>query len=233
MKRRRRRISGSEAVAGFTWNIASVIASGIDPAPMVSRGTAGPGDDRAAGRDNSMKLIILDRDGVLNVDSDAFVKSPDEWLPIPGSLEAVARLNHAGYRVVVATNQSGIGRGLFDLETLNLIHRKMHRMVQEAGGLIEAVFFCPDVDEANPYRKPNPGMLLEIGRRLKCGLQGVPVVGDSVRDIRAARAANARPLLVLTGKGAQTLEREAESCANVQAFKDLAAVADYLTARNE
>lgn len=180
-------------------------------------------------RDTSeMKLIILDRDGVINIDSDAFIKSPDEWVPVPGSLEAITRLNHAGYRVVVATNQSGVGRGLFDLETLNLIHRKMHRMVQEAGGSIEAVFFCPDVDEANPNRKPNPGMLFEAGRRLKCGLQGVPVVGDSVRDIRAARAASALPLLVRSGKGAATLEREAEICANVQAFDHLAAVVDYL-----
>ncbi|HNW77287.1 MAG: D-glycero-beta-D-manno-heptose 1,7-bisphosphate 7-phosphatase [Candidatus Competibacteraceae bacterium] len=175
-----------------------------------------------------MKLLILDRDGVINHDSDDYIKSPEEWLPLPGSLEAIARLNHAGYRVVVATNQSGISRGLFDLETLNLIHRKMHRMVQEAGGLIEAVFFCPDIDESNPYRKPNPGMLLEIGRRLNCSLQGVPVVGDSVRDIRAARAANAWPLLVRTGKGAQTLIQDAESCANVAVFADLAAVADYL-----
>lgn len=180
-----------------------------------------------------MKLIILDRDGVINVDSDAFIKSPDEWTPIPGSLEAIARLNHAGYRVVVATNQSGVGRGLFDLETLNLIHRKMHRAAQEAGGLIDAVFFCPDVDEANPHRKPNPGMLLEISRRLKCGLQGVPLVGDSVRDIRAARAANAWPLLVRTGKGARTLEQEGEICANVQVFVDLAAVATFLVARNQ
>jgi D-glycero-D-manno-heptose 1,7-bisphosphate phosphatase len=175
-----------------------------------------------------MKLIILDRDGVINQDSAAFIKSPDEWLPIPGSLEAIARLTHAGYRVVVATNQSGIGRGLFDLETLNLIHKKMYRMVQDVGGLIEAVFFCPDVDAANPYRKPNPGMLLEISRRLKCSLIGAPVVGDSVRDIRAARAASAWPLLVRTGKGALTLDREAESCVNVLAFDDLAAVADYL-----
>ena len=97
-----------------------------------------------------MKLIILDRDGVINEDSDTYIKSPDEWQPIPGSLEAVARLCHAGYRVVVATNQSGISRGLFDLETLNLIHKKMHRMAQESGGLIDAVFFCPDIDEANP-----------------------------------------------------------------------------------
>jgi len=176
-----------------------------------------------------MKLIILDRDGVINEDSDAYIKSPDEWTPVPGSLEAIARLNHNGYRVVVATNQSGVGRGLFDLETLNQIHKKMYRMAQEVGGLIDAVFFCPDVDEANPYRKPNPGMLLEISRRLKFSLQGVPVVGDSVRDIRATRAANAWPLLVRTGKGARTLDQEAESCANVLVFDDLAAIADYLT----
>jgi len=175
-----------------------------------------------------MKLIILDRDGVINRDSDGFVKSPDEWQPIPGSLDAIARLGHAGYRVVIATNQSGISRGLFDLQVLNLIHRKMHKMVQEVGGSVDAVFFCPDADETNPFRKPNPGMLLEIGRRLKCGLQGVPVVGDSVRDVRAARAANAWPLLVRTGKGAQTLESEWEICANVQVFDDLAAVADFL-----
>ena len=180
-----------------------------------------------------MKLIILDRDGVINEDSDAFIKTPDEWLPLPGSLEAIADLNHAGYRVVIATNQSGISRGLLDLEALNLIHRKMHKMVQEVGGLIDAVFFCPDVDEANPYRKPNPGMLLEISRRLKCGLQGVPMVGDSVRDIRAARAAQAWPLLVRTGKGTRTLKREFEICANVQVFGDLAAAADFLIARNE
>lgn len=175
-----------------------------------------------------MKLIILDRDGVVNQDSDAYIKSPDEWIPIPGSLEAIARLNHAGYRVVIATNQSGVGRGMFDLETLNRIHKKMYRMAQEAGGLIDAVFFCPDVDEVNPFRKPNPGMLLEIARRLKSSLQGVPVVGDSVRDIRAARAANAWPLLVRTGKGARTLEQEAESCANVQVFDNLAAIATFL-----
>lgn len=180
-----------------------------------------------------MKLIILDRDGVINEDSDAFIKSPEEWLPIDGSLEAIARLNHAGFRVVVATNQSGISRGLFDLEALNLIHRKMYKMVQECGGTIDAVFFCPDVDEANPLRKPNPGMFLEIAHRLKCNLQGVPVVGDSVRDIRAARAVNACPILVRTGKGARTLKKDGEVCANVQVFADLAAVADFLTTRNE
>ncbi|MFZ1325290.1 MAG: D-glycero-beta-D-manno-heptose 1,7-bisphosphate 7-phosphatase [Candidatus Contendobacter sp.] len=175
-----------------------------------------------------MKLIILDRDGVINEDSDAYIKSPDEWKPLSGSLEAIARLNRAGYRVVVATNQSGIGRGLLNLETLNRIHSKMQRMVQEAGGLIDAVFFCPDTDEANPYRKPHPGMLLEIGRRLHCDLRGVPVVGDSVRDIRAARAANAWPLLVKTGKGRRTLEQETEISAHVLVFDNLAAVASYL-----
>jgi D-glycero-D-manno-heptose 1,7-bisphosphate phosphatase len=179
-----------------------------------------------------IKLIILDRDGVINEDSDAFIKSPDEWLPLAGSLDAIARLNQGGYRVVVATNQSGVGRGLFDLECLNRIHRKMYKMVQEAGGTIEAVFFCPDVDETHPYRKPNPGMLVEIGKRLKCDLQGVPVVGDSVRDIRAARAANAWPLLVRTGKGSKTLTREREVCANVPVFDDLSAVADFLIARD-
>jgi D-glycero-D-manno-heptose 1,7-bisphosphate phosphatase len=187
-----------------------------------------PAMQRNGNPQTPMNLIILDRDGVINEDSDAYIKSPDEWAPIPGSLEAIARLHQAGYRVVIATNQSGIGRGLFDLEILNLIHRKMHRMVQESGGSIDAVFFCPDVDEANLYRKPNPGMLLEIGRRLKRDLKGVPVVGDSVRDIRAARAASAWPLLVRTGKGAATLARESESCANVLVFDDLAAVADYL-----
>ncbi|PIE83725.1 MAG: D-glycero-beta-D-manno-heptose-1,7-bisphosphate 7-phosphatase [Candidatus Contendobacter odensis] len=176
-----------------------------------------------------MKLIILDRDGVINEDSDDFIKSPDEWIPIPGSLDAIARLNHMGYRVVVATNQSGITRGLFDLETLNCIHKKMHQMVQNAGGLIDAVFFCPDMDDANRNRKPHPGMLLAAGDRLKCNLRDVPMVGDSVSDIRAARAANARPFLVRTGKGIKTLEQEKELCATVQTFDNLAAVADYLT----
>ena len=210
---------------GFTWNIAPERFSVEWPAACAARRFALMCDE------SEMKLIILDRDGVINVDSEAYIKSPDEWVPVPGSLDAISRLNHAGYRVVVATNQSGVGRGLFDLETLNQIHRKMHRMVQEAGGAIEAIFFCPDVDEVNPNRKPNPGMLLEAGRRLKCGLNGVPVVGDSVRDIRAARAANAWPLLVKTGKGARTLEREREVCANVQVFDDLAAVANFLIAR--
>lgn len=174
-----------------------------------------------------MKLIILDRDGVINEDSDAYVKSPEEWIPIPGSLEAIARLVHAGYVVILATNQSGIDRGLFDIETLNLIHEKMHGRVHQAGGAIEAIFFCPDADDRSPCRKPNPGMLEEIGRRLKISLHGVPVVGDDLRDIQAARAVGATPILVRTGKGERTLTKGKE-IADILIFDDLAQVADYL-----
>lgn len=174
-----------------------------------------------------MKLIILDRDGVINHDSDDYIRTPQDWDPIPGSLEAIARLTHAGWRAVVATNQSGIARGLFDIETLNRIHDKMHRMVHEAGGAIEAVFFCADEDDESPCRKPNPGMLIEIGRRLRIHLRGVPVVGDSLRDVQAARAVDAQPFLVLTGKGRRTLE-SAGSLEGVPVFPDLGAVADYL-----
>lgn len=174
-----------------------------------------------------MKLIILDRDGVINQDSDEFIKSPEEWIPIPGSLEAIARLSHAGYRVVVATNQSGVDRGLFDIETLNRIHERMHHLTHEVGGAIEAVFFCLDADDTHPYRKPNPGMLEEIGQRLKVNLQGVPAVGDNLRDVQAALAVGATPILVRTGKGKRTLAK-GEGIAGIPVFDDLAAVADFL-----
>lgn len=154
-----------------------------------------------------MKLIILDRDGVINSDSAGFIKGPDEWKPLPGSLEAIARLTQDGFRVVVATNQSGIGRGLFDMATLNAINTKMHKMVNQAGGRIEAIFYCPDTAESDsPFRKPNPGMFVEIGERFAVSLHGVPTVGDSLRDLQAAAAVKALPILVLTGKGAKTLE---------------------------
>jgi D-glycero-D-manno-heptose 1,7-bisphosphate phosphatase len=175
-----------------------------------------------------MKLIILDRDGVINHDSNAFIKSPAEWIPIPGSLEAIARLTNAGYHVVVATNQSGIGRGLLDIETLNRIHEKMHRLVAEAGGFIEAVFFCTDSDDTSYYRKPNPGMLEDIGRRLKISLPGVPVVGDSLRDLQAAWAVGATPILVRTGKGELTLAKIPPLAEDVLVFDDLAAAADFI-----
>jgi D-glycero-D-manno-heptose 1,7-bisphosphate phosphatase len=175
-----------------------------------------------------VKLIILDRDGVINHDSPHFIKSPEEWKPIPGSLEAIARLTHAGYRVVVATNQSGIGRSLFDMETLNAIHNKMHKAVNQAGGRIEAIFYCPATAESNsPYRKPNAGMFLDIGERLNTPLEGVPAVGDSLRDLEAAAEVGAQPILVLTGKGAKT--QEVELPTGTQVHKDLAAVARSLT----
>ena len=152
-----------------------------------------------------MKLIVLDRDGVINVDSAEFIKSPDEWKPLPGSLEAIARLNHNGYHVVVATNQSGIGRGLFEVATLNAIHEKMHKALAHAGGRIDAVFFCPHAQEAGcNCRKPMPGLLEDIAHRFNTELTGVPCIGDSLRDLQAAAAVSARPILVLTGKGAQT-----------------------------
>lgn len=152
-----------------------------------------------------MKLIILDRDGVINFDSDQFIKSPEEWRPIPGSLEAIAQLTHANYRVVVATNQSGIGRGLFDMATLNSIHDKMHKAVAAAGGRIDAIFFCPHTTADNcECRKPKPGMLKDIAQRFNTDLKEVPAVGDSLRDLQAAAAVKATPILVLTGKGKKT-----------------------------
>jgi D-glycero-D-manno-heptose 1,7-bisphosphate phosphatase len=174
-----------------------------------------------------MKLIILDRDGVINQDSDQFIKSPDEWKPIPGSLEAIARLNQAGYRVVVATNQSGIGRNLFDMATLNAIHDKMHRALGAIGGRIDAVFFCPHpADSTCSCRKPKPGMLEDIGQRFNVPLAGVPAVGDSPRDLEAAAAVGASPVLVKTGKGAKTLAAGGLP-AGTQVFDDLAAAAAH------
>jgi D-glycero-D-manno-heptose 1,7-bisphosphate phosphatase len=152
-----------------------------------------------------MKLVILDRDGVINQDSDQFIKNPGEWKPIPGSLEAIARLNHTGYRVVVASNQSGIGRGLFDMGALNAINDKMYRTLAQVGGRIDALFYCPHAAEADcDCRKPKPGMFLDIAQRFNVDLAGVPSVGDSLRDLQAAAAAGAQPMLVLTGKGAKT-----------------------------
>ena len=175
-----------------------------------------------------MKLIVLDRDGTINQDSDQYIKSPLEWKPIPGSLEAIARLTHAGWRVVVATNQSGIARGLFDMSTLNAIHAEMHRTVALAGGRIDAVFFCPHAADSNcECRKPRPGLLLEIAERLNVDMAGVPLAGDSLRDLEAAAAVGARPLLVLTGYGRKT--RAAGGLpAGTEVFDDLAAIAAKL-----
>jgi D-glycero-D-manno-heptose 1,7-bisphosphate phosphatase len=153
-----------------------------------------------------MKLVILDRDGVINLDSAQFIKSPSEWVPIAGSLEAIALLNQSGFRVALATNQSGIGRGLFDIATLNAIHDKMHRALGQLGGRIDALFYCPHSDEDNcNCRKPKSGMIEEIGRRFGEDITGIPCVGDSLRDLQAGAALGAQPILVRTGKGEKTL----------------------------
>jgi len=175
-----------------------------------------------------MKLIILDRDGVINYDSAQFIKSPDEWKPIPGSLEAIARLTREGWRVVVATNQSGLARGLFEMATLNAIHAKMHKATAQAGGRIEAVFYCPHSADMNcECRKPKSGMLNEIATRYGSDLKGVPTVGDSLRDLQAAASVGARPLLVKTGKGERTLAA-GDLPSDTPVFDDLSAAVEHL-----
>jgi D-glycero-D-manno-heptose 1,7-bisphosphate phosphatase len=175
-----------------------------------------------------MKLIILDRDGVINQDSDEFIKSPAEWIPIPGSLEAIARLNQADYHVVVCTNQSGIARGKFNMMTLNAIHQKMHAAAQSVGADIDAVFFCPHAaDDHCDCRKPKPGMFHSIAKRFETNLKGVPTVGDSLRDLQAGFVAGCKPYLVLTGKGETTLEKGGLP-PGTTVYANLAAVVDEL-----
>lgn len=175
-----------------------------------------------------MELVILDRDGVINQDSTRHIRSPEEWIPIPGSLDAIARLNRASYRVVVATNQSGLARRLFDIETLNRIHETMQRQLAEVGGHVDAVFICPCHPKDNcDCFKPNPGMLLDISKRLRTPLDTVPFIGDKLIDIQAARAAGARPFLVKTGNGRKTLKSK-QNLDDVEVFDDLAAAADAL-----
>jgi D-glycero-D-manno-heptose 1,7-bisphosphate phosphatase len=177
---------------------------------------------------HTIKLVILDRDGVINFDSAQFIKSPAEWKPIPGSPEAIAKLNQAGYRVVVATNQSGVGRGLFDMDTLNAIHEKMHKTVAAAGGRIDAIFFCPHAADADcECRKPKPGMFQRIAAVYNTNLKGVPAIGDSLRDLQAAARAGASPILVLTGKGEKT-QADGDLPYATLTFTDLAAAVDHL-----
>ena len=168
-----------------------------------------------------MKLIILDRDGVINYDSAEFIKKPEEWKPIPCSLEAIARLNQDGYRVIVATNQSGIGRGLLDMAALNAINDKMHKALAHVGGRIDAVFYCPHAQDADcTCRKPKPGLFEDIASRFNIDLTDVPCVGDSLRDLQAAAQVGAKPMLVLTGKGKQTA-RDGGLPADTETFADL------------
>jgi len=175
-----------------------------------------------------VKLVILDRDGTINHDSDAHIKSPAEWRPLDGSLEAIARLVQADYKIVVATNQSGIARGLFDTTTLIAIHDVLQRALGQVGGRIDAFFFCPHAaDSACECRKPKPGMLIAIAHRFNVSLGEVYMVGDALRDLQAAAAAGAKPVLVLTGKGKKT-QKEGKLPPGTAVFTDLAAFAQHL-----
>ncbi len=182
------------------------------------------------------KLVILDRDGTINQDSDDYVKSADEWLPLPGALEAIARLNHAGWHVVVASNQSGLGRGLFDVAALNAMHAKMHKLLGVAGGRIDAVFYCPhSPDETCQCRKPASGLFEQIGERYGMELTGVHTVGDSLRDLQAGAAAGCTPHLVYTGKGQKLRGKTlpADFPQDTRAHEDLAAFVDWLLVQPE
>lgn len=179
----------------------------------------------------SRRLVILDRDGVINHDSVEFVKTPDEWLPIAGSIEAIAKLSSAGFTVAVATNQSGIGRKLLDKPALEAMHDKLRSLVKAAGGHVGRIVYCPHhPDDACDCRKPAPGLFLQLSRQYNVPLDGVPIVGDSVRDLDAARAVNARPILVLTGKGADTAADLQQRGERVETFADLDAAATHLIA---
>lgn len=179
----------------------------------------------------SPRLVILDRDGVINHDSDGFVKTPAEWLPIDGSVEAIAKLSSAGFTVAVATNQSGIGRKLLDRPTLDAMHEKLRSLVKGAGGDLDRIVYCPHhPDDDCECRKPAPGLYRQLSRHYGVPLDGVPVVGDSGRDLDAARAVNARPILVLTGKGRKTAADLQQRGDSVETFADLGAAAAQLIA---
>ncbi len=183
-----------------------------------------------------IKLVILDRDGTINQDSAEFIKCADEWFPLPGALDAIARMNHAGWHVVVASNQSGLGRGLFEVSELNAIHTKMHQQLAAVGGRIDAVFFCPHTSaDACQCRKPAAGLFEQISDRYGMGLKGVPVVGDALRDLLAGAAMGCEPHLVLTGKGAAYKGRGLPDTFPAQTLihQDLSDFADFLINREE
>ncbi|OYT98099.1 MAG: D-glycero-beta-D-manno-heptose-1,7-bisphosphate 7-phosphatase [Burkholderiales bacterium PBB1] len=181
---------------------------------------------------NALKLVILDRDGTINEDRDDYVKSPEEWVPLPGALEAISRLNHAGWHTVLATNQAGLGRGLFDMASLNEIQLKMNHALAAQGGRIDAVFFCPHTpDEGCDCRKPLPGMMLQIAERFGVSLDNTPMVGDTLRDLQAGMAAGCPTHLVLTGKSAglegQPLADLLAAVPGTRVHADLSAFADW------
>ncbi|WP_455212127.1 D-glycero-beta-D-manno-heptose 1,7-bisphosphate 7-phosphatase [Kaarinaea lacus] len=178
-----------------------------------------------------MKLVILDRDGVINYDSDEYIKSPEEFIPLPGSLEAIARLNQAGYIVVVATNQSGVARGYFSEQTLAQMHAKLEQLLAQVGGKIDAIYYCPHgPDDHCDCRKPKPGLLQKILQKYDTNVSRLPVIGDSLRDLQAALAVGAQPMLVKTGKGERTIAKLAQESElkNVPIFADLNEAVNYL-----
>ena len=177
-------------------------------------------------------LVILDRDGVINRDSAEFVKNTDEWKPISGSIEAIAKLSKGGYTVTVASNQSGLARGLFDRNALRAMHRKLRHLVIAKGGHIDRIVVCPHgPKDGCRCRKPAPALLLRLARYYGTSLDGVPAVGDSLRDLEAAVAAGATPILVRTGNGTKVAANLPASLRSVPVFDDLAAVADELLKR--
>lgn len=178
---------------------------------------------------SSRGLVILDRDGVINRDSADFVKTPSEWVPIPGSIEAIATLERAGYTVTIASNQSGLGRGLFDRRALRAMHRKLRKLVSAAGGRVDRIVVCPHgPDNGCACRKPKPGLLYRLGRHYGADLANTPVIGDSLRDLEAAASVGARPILVRTGNGRKTEKTLRDSFATIEVYDDLAAAANAL-----
>ena len=174
-------------------------------------------------------LVILDRDGVINRDSVEFVKTPAEWIPIPGSIEAIASLGRAGYTVTVASNQSGLGRGLFDRRALRAMHRKLRKLVSAAGGHVDRIVVCPHgPDNGCACRKPKPGLLYRLSRHYGADLADTPVIGDSLRDLEAAASVGARPILVRTGNGRKTERALRDTFATIVVYDDLAAAATEL-----
>ena len=184
---------------------------------------------------HNTKLVILGRDGILNVYREGHVTAPQEWHPIPGAMDAVARINQAGWHTVVATNQSGIGRGMIDMTAVNAVHAHMHKQMQTQGARIDAVFFCPHTpEEGCDCRKPKPGLMLDIGRRYGVDLASVPMVADTARDLLAAQAAGCEPHLVLTGKSAPFAaggQPDGLPTGTVL-HRDLAAFVDFILARS-
>ena len=182
-----------------------------------------------------MKLVILDRDGVINQDSDEYIKSPEEWIPVPGSLEAISLLKKHGYTIAVATNQSGIARGYYSDKTLHKMHEKMDALLQPLNGKVDAIFYCPHGPDDNcSCRKPRPGLYHQIAEKFNTPLKGITVIGDSFRDLEAALAVDAKPVLVRTGKGEKTIAKHQKDLEinNIPVFDDLKDAITHLISNN-